>query len=139
MRYTKKFVETRFNNLKNFCPEIESYSFIDSGLNNTITIGIVDKSGCISNTVNFYTPKEFDCFLDGIQFLNRITNSIEKRSISWSVNDFESVAESLADSYQFDSTKFSLALEKMIYQHDQTVGINTDVIQIYLIDYCQKD
>lgn len=139
MRYTKKFVETRFNVLKTFCPEIENYSLIDSEVNNMVTIGIMDKGGCISNTVNFYTPKEFYCFLDGIQFLNRITNSMEKRSISWSVNDFESVAESLSDLYQFDSTKFPLALEKMIYQHDQTVGINTDVIQIYLIDYCQKN
>lgn len=141
MRITRKFVEGRFNNLKNFCSEIENYSIIDCDgrIGKLITIGIVDKGGCISNTVNYYSYKEFDSFLDGIAFLNRITNTTEKRSISWSVNDFKNVAESLSDTYEFDENKFPSALQKMIYQHDANVGINNDVIQIYLIEYCQKD
>lgn len=141
MRFTKKTVENYFTALKNFCPEIESYSIIDCDgrIGNLITIGIVDKGGCISNTVNFYTPREFVAFLDGIAFLNRITNSSIKRSISWSVNDFKNIAESLSDMYEFDENKFPLALRNMIDKHDANEGINNSVIEKYLINFCQKD
>lgn len=133
MRFTKKTVENYFTALKNFCPEIESYSIIDSGVKNMLTIRND------AATISFYSPRELVAFLDGIAFLNRITNTTEKRSISWSVNDFKNVAESLSDTYEFDENKFPLALRNMIYQHDANVGINNDVIQIYLIEYCQKD
>lgn len=141
MRITRKFVETRFNNLKNFCSEIENYSIIDCDgrIGKLITIGIVDKGGCISNTVNYYSYREFDSFLDGIAFINRITNTKEKRSISWSINDFKNVAESLSDTYEFDSSKFPLALRNMIDKHDANEGINNSVIEKYLINFCQKD
>lgn len=138
MRFTRKYVETRFNNLKNFCPEIEEYSIIDGDVNNMVTIGIVDKSGYIYNTVNYYSYREFDSFLDGIQFLNRITNNSEKRCISWSVNDFKNVAESFSIT-KFDETKYPLALRNMINNHDANEGINNSVIEKYLIDFCQKD
>lgn len=135
MRFTKKTVENYFTALKNFCPEIEGYSIIDSGVKNMLTI----RNDADSTTISFYSPRELVAFLDGIAFLNRITNTREKRSISWSVNDFENVAESLSDMYEFDSTKFPLALRNMIDKHDANVGINNDVIQMYLIEYCQKD
>ena len=45
MRFTKKTVENYFTALKNFCPEIEGYSIIDSGVKNmlTITVEIIAK------------------------------------------------------------------------------------------------
>ena len=135
MRFTKKTVENYFTFLKTLCPEIEGYSIIDSGVKNMLTI----RNDADSTTISFYSPRELVAFLDGIAFLNRITNTIEKRSISWSVNDFKNVAESLSDTYEFDENKFPSALRNMIDKHDANVGINNDVIQMYLIEYCQKD
>ena len=135
MRFTKKTVENYFTALKNLYPEIEGYSIIDSGVKNMLTI----RNDADSTTISFYSPRELVAFLDGIAFLNRITNTIEKRSISWSVNDFKNIAESLSDMYEFDENKFPSALRNMIDKHDANVGINNDVIQMYLIEYCQKD
>ena len=135
MRFTKKTVETYFTALKNFCPEIESYSIIDSGVKNMLTI----RNDTDSSIISFYSPRELVAFLDGIAFLNRITNTTEKRCIGWSVNDFKNVAESLSDMYQFDERKYPLALRNMIDNHDANEGINNSVIEKYLINFCQKD
>jgi len=59
--------------------------------------------------------------------------------VTWSVNDFKRVAEDISDSYDLDESKFPLALRNMIDNHDSYVGINNDVIRMYLVDYCQKD
>ena len=135
MRTTRKDVVTRFVNMKNFCKELEKYSIIDSSVNNMVTI----RNESDSSTVNFYSYKEMIAFLDGIAFLNRINNSMAKRMITWSVNDFKRVAEDISDLNNFDESKFPLALRNMIDNHDSNVGINNDVIRIYLVNYCQKD
>jgi hypothetical protein len=138
MRTTRKDVVTRFENMKNFCKELEHYSIFDSGIKNMVTIGIVSE-GRITGTQNSYTYKEMNVFLDGIAFLNHINNSIEKRMVTWTVNDFKRVAEEISDFYDFDESKYPLALRNMIDNHDLYVGINDDVIRMYLGDYCQKD
>jgi len=134
MRTTKKDVVTRFENIKSVCKELEQYSIVDAGIGNLITI--CDSS---NGTQNFYTTKAMNAFLDGILFLNRITITMYKRTISWTVNDFKRVAEDISDEYVFDENKYPLALRNMIDNHDSNVGINNDVIRMHLIEYCQID
>lgn len=60
--------------------------------------------------------------------------------ISWSVDDFEGrAAEREGENlwhYKYDRTKFQDALDTMISKHDASIGINWDVIDYYLDEYC---
>jgi len=62
-------------------------------------------------------------------------------SISWSVEDLKYQAEQLKSfnpALDFDESKFQETLEIIIYKHDAEIGINWDVIQIYLMKHCKK-
>jgi hypothetical protein len=136
MRITRKVVEREFNILKGYCSDIADYSVIDGGIAGRITIGKIGSGGTISDITNFYTYKEFSCFLDGIKILNRI-NTTERRGIYWTVNDFKEVAKELDGN--FDESKFSMALNKMIDRHDASEGITFETIKFYLEEYCLID
>lgn len=65
------------------------------------------------------------------------------RSISWNVLDFEGRAthfqkEFPEKNYIFDENKFEDALQKMIKDHDATVGITWDTVDFYLKEYCLR-
>ncbi|ALN97149.1 hypothetical protein BOX09_gp38 [Flavobacterium phage Fpv1] len=65
----------------------------------------------------------------------------KSRSISWSVEDLKHQAENLkgfSPDLDFDETKFEEVLEMIIHKHDANIGINWDVIQIYLMEHCKK-
>lgn len=62
-------------------------------------------------------------------------------SISWSVEDLKYQAEQLksfSPDLDFDESKFQEILEMLIHKHDAGIGINWDVIQIYLMEHCKK-
>ena len=66
------------------------------------------------------------------------------RGIFWYVNDFESQAQideefakENGEELKFDRNKFQAALEKMINEHDATLGITWDTVSMYLNDYCK--
>jgi hypothetical protein len=66
------------------------------------------------------------------------------RGIFWHVNDFESQAQidekfakENGEELEFDRDKFQTALEKMINEHDATLGITWDTVSMYLNDYCK--
>ena len=55
--------------------------------------------------------------------------------------DFECRAEGLEEGNWekvYDKTKFQAALDRMIDQHDATIGITWDTIDYYLDEYCKK-
>ena len=63
--------------------------------------------------------------------------------ISWSVDDFECRAADREGEhllhYKYDITKFHDALDTMIRKHDASIGINWDVIDFYLDEYCMVE
>ncbi len=64
------------------------------------------------------------------------------RTITWHVDDFEQQAQTIEegkDEKLFDRSKFEEALSRMIDKHDANIGINWDVINVYLYDYCMLD
>ena len=63
-------------------------------------------------------------------------------SICWSVEDFKGQARDRygdAWEYYLDETKFSNALKLMESNHDANIGINWEVIDYYLDEYCKHD
>jgi len=65
-----------------------------------------------------------------------------KECISWSVDDFECMARQNCndddnwDQY-YNKDYFQSALEEMVNNHDSTIGITWDTIDIYLEQYCK--
>lgn len=66
------------------------------------------------------------------------------RGIFWHVDDFESQAQideefakENGEELKFDRDEFQTALEKMINEHDATLGITWDTVSMYLNDYCK--
>ncbi len=62
-----------------------------------------------------------------------------KRSITWSVEDFEHQAKCREKNGErkYARSHFEEALERMIYKHDANYGICWATIDTYLDDYCQ--
>lgn len=71
---------------------------------------------------------------------------LRKRSVIWSVEDFESRAIHQLDlgdddetwKEKYDETKFDEALMQMIHDHDCNYGITWNHIDEYLDQYCKK-
>jgi hypothetical protein len=66
-------------------------------------------------------------------------NNLSKRSVSWSIEDFENMAyvKKGQDWEQYyDKNMFQQALERMIDKHDASIGINWDVVEYYLEEMC---
>ena len=75
-------------------------------------------------------------------FFNEIINDIEElkiTSIQWSIDDFETRANTHFDPDRYDPDKFQDALERMIDKHDANIGITWDTIDCYLDEHCLKD
>jgi len=65
-----------------------------------------------------------------------------KQSISWSVDDFQSMAIDNCDGddaweQYYNKDMFESALCEMIMHHDASVGITWDTIDYYLETYCK--
>jgi hypothetical protein len=60
-------------------------------------------------------------------------------SVTWSVEDFEGIANSQEDPNIYDPLKFESALLRMINNHDSGYGITWNTIDFYLFEYCLKD
>ena len=76
-----------------------------------------------------------------IQALSRNYTSQNDNSIgtiTWSVEDFEGRAVDIEanNDTRYDRDRFELALERMISQHDATIGITWDTVDFYLDQYC---
>lgn len=58
--------------------------------------------------------------------------------VYWSTEDFEKVAKELEEggSPAFNRREFKTALETMVKDHDATIGINFNTIEVYLREYC---
>lgn len=66
----------------------------------------------------------------------------EKRSITWSVDDFKVRAIDLENSgiyIKYDESKFKNALEEMISRHEPSIGISWDIIDWYLHEVCRSE
>ena len=62
-------------------------------------------------------------------------------SVTWSVEDLKYQAELLKtfdSKLEFDESKYKKTLELMIKEHDANIGINWDVIGIYVMEHCKK-
>jgi len=77
--------------------------------------------------------------------LKKLEEELNKTTISWGVDDFESRAiekeewKSENDEIPtlYDRSKFQENLERMIHEHDCNVGISWDTIDVYLETYCK--
>lgn len=87
--------------------------------------------------------KESDLSLILIHYVGQVEKEFQafkERSVTWSVDDFTKRAEDLSgETWEFIYNKnlFQEALESMIRQHDATIGITWDTIDVYL-DNCKK-
>lgn len=63
--------------------------------------------------------------------------------VYWNIKDLEMQAatleefDSVNEGSIYDRSKFPLVLERMISEHDASLGINWDTITIYLNEYCK--
>lgn len=64
-----------------------------------------------------------------------------RESISWSIDDFESMAIDNSDpdvwEQYYNKDMFESALHEMISHHDASIGITWDTIDHYLETYCK--
>jgi len=56
----------------------------------------------------------------------------KRESIKWSVEDFTLYEH---PRYTINEEQAQEALERMIYKHDASIGINWDVVEYYLTEY----
>ena len=61
------------------------------------------------------------------------------RSVTWSIEDFETVAneqEISKNTVIYDRSKFEEALRIMVHRHDATIGISWDTVEFWLDEVC---
>ena len=68
---------------------------------------------------------------------------ISRKSIQWSIEDFQETARQIEENRNmpniYDSTEFQNALERMIEKHDAEIGITWETVRYYLDEYCLKN
>ena len=87
--------------------------------------------------------KETDLAVIFIHYISQAELEFEafkNRSVSWSVEDFsERARQNEGETWEliYNEKLFQETLEIMISQHDATIGITWDTIDVYL-EYCKK-
>ena len=91
-----------------------------------------------------YGDKGVSTYLLTGGFKHDLENTLDHkcRQISWCIGDFESHAEHIESNYHdgkkvYDRDSFEHALDRMIDNHDATIGITWDTIGAYLDDHCR--